>query len=180
MDNTEQQGQRIGSCTISSCTDRGRAIARFGTIDLIYCPKHRKYGEEVINTFLSDVLNYKKSNLSFLAKQELLFGGEKILDDENERKLGSWIKKEVFQRYLADIGSTELELIKSTGEYCESEETIITATIASNTDANTVRDSPEEIGNVRDILSDNKQGQAQLDKDFREQPRISESNIGGI
>lgn len=105
-------GQRSGPCTIINCEKLGRSVGIFAGTHLIYCPRHRKYGQEVISTFLEDVLNYKKNSLYDMAKQELIFGGEKILDDENEKKLGSWIKKEIFQRYLREIGSEEIELFE--------------------------------------------------------------------
>lgn len=103
-------GQRSGMCSISGCDEYGRVLARLGGMPLIYCPRHRKYGQEVVKTFLSDIFNFKKSKLFDLAKQEMFFGGEKILDEENEKKLGSWFKKEIFQSYLRDIGSASIGL----------------------------------------------------------------------
>ena len=95
-----------GICSISSCNENGRVLGRLGGVNLVYCPKHRKYGQSVINTFLLDVFNYKKSRLFDLAKQELLFGGEKILDEKNYERLGSWFKKEILQNYLEAVGSS--------------------------------------------------------------------------
>jgi hypothetical protein len=90
----------IGDCCITGCTKKGRILGYLGGIKLIYCPIHRKYGQEVINMFLEDIFNFRKSQLTELAKQELLFNGDKILDEENEKRLGSWFRKEIYQTYL--------------------------------------------------------------------------------
>ena len=98
----------IGDCCITGCTKKGRILGYLGGIKLIYCPIHRKYGQEVINMFLEDIFNFRKSQLTELAKQELLFNGDKILDEENEKRLGSWFRKEIYQTYLKDISENDL------------------------------------------------------------------------
>lgn len=98
----------IGSCEI--CGSPGRVLAYMGTMPLVYCAKHRKYGQEVIHTFLEDIFNYKKSKLFDTAKQEFFFNGDKILDEKNEETLGSWVRKEIFRKHLEEIGSAYIKL----------------------------------------------------------------------
>ena len=68
----ESRGQRNKQCDIIGCENRGRILAKFGTIEIAYCPKHRKkYGERIINALVNSVFNYKLTNFLTVVKTDI-------------------------------------------------------------------------------------------------------------
>lgn len=70
-------GQRSKECCITGCDKKGRVLARMGTIELAYCPKHRKkYGERIINALINSRFNYKLTNFLTDVKTKIFMSDE--------------------------------------------------------------------------------------------------------
>ena len=85
------KGQRGKECDVSNCTEHGRILAKLGTIDIAYCPRHRKkYGERIINALINSRFNYKLSNFLSVFKKDI-FMNDEMFCDECGNKLKSYI-----------------------------------------------------------------------------------------
>jgi hypothetical protein len=86
------RGQRSKTCDIIGCEEKGRILATLGgTIEIAYCPKHRKkYGERIINALINSCFNYKLTNFLTEVKTDI-FMGSNILSEESAIKLKAYI-----------------------------------------------------------------------------------------
>jgi hypothetical protein len=101
------KGQRSRTCDIVGCEEKGRVLARMGTIEICYCPKHRKkYGERIINALVDSIFNYRLSNFLTEIKQKI-FWSDDILSEDSARKLKEYIlsktaELEELEKYAAE------------------------------------------------------------------------------
>lgn len=78
----ENRGQRSKQCDITGCEEAGRILAKMGTIDIAYCPKHRKkYGERIINALINSRFNFKLTNFLSDVKAKIFMGDELFCSD---------------------------------------------------------------------------------------------------
>jgi len=91
-DDKRVDGQRRYECSISECGERGRLLANLGSIQITYCPKHRSYGERVINFLIDSTYRFKLTNFLQENKKELFMDNIPKLSDESYDTLGSYAR----------------------------------------------------------------------------------------
>ncbi len=78
----DKKGQKWEKCNIVGCDELGRVLARLGTVEIVYCARHRKkYGERVINALINARFNYKLTNFLSSIKQDLFMNPNSHLCD---------------------------------------------------------------------------------------------------
>jgi len=74
---SDSRGQRSKKCDMVGCEEQGRVLARMGTIEIAYCPRHRKkYGERIINALINSRFNYKLTNFLSDVKTNVFMSDE--------------------------------------------------------------------------------------------------------
>lgn len=107
LNNTSTKGQRSKECDIIGCNEKGRVLARMGTVEICYCPKHRKrYGERIINALINSIFNNRLSNFLSDIKHDI-FWSDKILSEKSAKKLKEYVLEktselEELERYAKD------------------------------------------------------------------------------
>jgi len=87
----ETRGQRSKLCDMIGCEDHGRILAKMGTIEISYCPKHRKkYGERIVNALINARFNFKLTNFLSGVKKDI-FMSDSMFCEECASKVKSYV-----------------------------------------------------------------------------------------
>lgn len=87
-------GQRKYDCSVSGCEDKGRVIAWLSDIPITYCPKHRSYGNRVINFFLNSMYRDKLTKFLQDKRNDVFSKNNKLnLSEGSTDTLGSYVKE---------------------------------------------------------------------------------------
>ena len=91
MDEPVRDGQRSKQCDIVNCKEMGRILARMGTIEIAYCPKHRKkYGERIIDALINSRFNYMLTNFLSEVKGDI-FMSDDFLCPQCSQKMKDYV-----------------------------------------------------------------------------------------
>ncbi len=79
-------------CIHTGCDKKGKKIGNLAGIDLVYCQKHREYGERVLNFLINSKLDYKLNK--FLRETRNSWFSKKVpkLSEESEKKIYNYLE----------------------------------------------------------------------------------------
>lgn len=79
------------------CGKGGRTLATFGKIQMNYCGKHRKYGEEVIDFFIDSMIDDKLTTLRRSVKTDILMTDFPKLSEESYRVIAEYVHTKIVE-----------------------------------------------------------------------------------
>jgi len=101
-----KEGQNKEKCNISGCDNTGRKFGSLGSIDIFYCPEHRKIGERIMNHLWDDKRNYYRTELLYHCKHSLMFESNPKLCDECNKKIVDFLGSAI---EMIDFGKEFME-----------------------------------------------------------------------
>ena len=92
----EKKGQTYANCCFHGCPEKGRVLARLGTVEIAYCAFHRKkYGERVLNALVNARFNGKLARFLSDVKEHMFMNSTSHLCDECKKKELDYIKSKI-------------------------------------------------------------------------------------